>query len=100
MASTTLTVRAVVRLAGEGVRDFLQGLVTCDVEAAPPAWAGLLTAQGKCLFDFVVWKDGEALLLDCEADAADSLIKRLTNYRRRRAFTIDRDPSLAVHWSR
>ena len=96
---TSLTDRAVVRLSGEGVRDFLQGLVTSDVEAVLPVWAGLLTPQGKCLFDFVVWGDGDDLLLDCEADAADDLIKRLTIYRLRRAITIQRDPTLAVHWS-
>jgi folate-binding protein YgfZ len=97
--STTLTDRAVIRLAGEGVRDFLQGLVTSDVEGSLPVWAGLLTAQGKCLFDFFVWGDEGDLLLDCEADAADDLIKRLAVYRLRRAITIERDPSLAVHWS-
>ncbi len=97
---TTLTDRAVIRLSGEGVRDFLQGLVTSDVEAALPVWAGLLTPQGKCLFDFFVWKNGEDLLLDCEAEAADDLVKRLAIYRLRRPITIERDPSLAVHWSR
>jgi hypothetical protein len=96
---TTLTDRAVVRLSGEGVRDFVQGLVTSDVEAALPVWAGLLTPQGKCLFDFVVWEDGGDLLLDCEAEAADDLIKRLAIYRLRRLIIIDRDQSLAVHWS-
>src|SRR3990170_6754368 len=100
MAATTLTDRTVVRLAGDGVRDFVQGLVTSDVEAALPVWAGLLTPQGKCLFDFVVWEHGGDLLLDCEADAADDLIKRLAIYRLRRPITIERDPSLAVHWSR
>jgi hypothetical protein len=99
MPATTLTDRAVLRLAGDGVRDFLQGLVTSDVEAALPVWAGLLTPQGKCLFDFIVWDDGGDLLLDCEADAADDLIKRVAIYRLRRPITIERDPSLAVHWS-
>ena len=99
MAATTLTDRAVVRLSGEGVRDFLQGLVTSDVEAALPVWAGLLTPQGKCLFDFIIWEDSEDLLLDCESEAADDLIKRLAIYRLRRPITIERDPSLAVHWS-
>ncbi|MEO8547947.1 MAG: folate-binding protein [Sphingomicrobium sp.] len=99
MAATTLTDRAVVRLSGEGVGDFLQGLVTSDVAGDLPVWAGLLTAQGKCLFDFIVWPDADDLLLDCEAEAADDLIKRLSIYRLRRAITIERDPSLAVHWS-
>jgi folate-binding protein YgfZ len=100
MAATTLTDRAVVRLSGEEVRGFLQGLVTSDVTGELPVWAGLLTPQGKCLFDFLVWSDGDDLLLDCEAAAADDLIKRLSVYRLRRPIRIERDPSLAVHWSK
>ena len=99
MVATTLTDRAVVRLSGEDVGGFLQGLVTSDIEAGLPVWAGLLTPQGKCLFDFMVWEDGSDLLLDCEAEAADDLIKRLAIYRLRRPIAIERDPSLTVRWS-
>jgi tRNA-modifying protein YgfZ len=99
MAATTLTDRAIVRLSGEDVRGFLQGLLTNDVAGELPVWAGLLTPQGKCLFDFIVWADGEDLLLDCEADAADDLVKRLTIYRLRRPIRIEREPGMAVHWS-
>jgi len=99
MAATTLTDRAIVRLSGDGVREFLQGLVTNDVTGELPVWGGLLTPQGKCLFDFLVWADGDDLLLDCEADAADDLVKRLSIYRLRRKIGIARDDSLAVHWS-
>ena len=99
MAATTLTDRAVVRLSGEDVRGFLQGLVTSDVAGELPVWAGLLTPQGKCLFDFIVWADGDDVLLDCEASAADDLIKRLSIYRLRRPITIARDDGLAIHWS-
>jgi folate-binding protein YgfZ len=100
MPATTLTDRAVIRLSGEDVRGFLQGLVTSDVAGDLPVWAGLLTPQGKCLFDFIVWADGDDLLLDCEAEAAEDLIKRLTIYRLRRPITIARDDRLAVHWSK
>jgi folate-binding protein YgfZ len=100
LAATTLTDRAVIRLSGEDVRSFLQGLVTNDVAGPLPVWAGLLTPQGKCLFDFLVWADGDDLLLDCEATAADELIKRLTIYRLRRPITIGRDEALAVHWTK
>jgi folate-binding protein YgfZ len=100
MAQTTLPDRAVIRLSGEGVRDFLQGLVTSDVAGPLPVWAGLLSAQGKCLFDFLVWEDGADLLLDCEAAEAEALVKRLSRYRLRRAITIAIDEGLAVHWSR
>jgi tRNA-modifying protein YgfZ len=97
--STTLADRAVIRLSGEDVRAFLQGLVTSDVTGGLPVWAGLLTPQGKCLFDFLVWSDGDDLLLDCEAAAADDLVKRLSIYRLRRPIAIERDGSLAVHWT-
>jgi folate-binding protein YgfZ len=102
MAATTLSDRALVRLSGEDVRGFLQGLVTSDVAGPLPVWAGLLTPQGKCLFDFLVWPDrqgGDDLLLDCEAAAADDLVRRLGIYRLRRPIRIEREPALAVHWS-
>ena len=100
--STALLARAVIRLSpsdpAENVADFLQGLVTNDVKGALPVWCGLLTPQGKALFDFIVWADGGDLLIDCEADAADALVKRLSLYRLRRPITIARDPGLCVHW--
>ena len=100
MAETTLADRALLRLSGEDVRGFLQGLVTQDVAGPLPVWAGLLTPQGKCLFDFLVWADEEDVLIDCEAAAADDLAKRLSLYRLRRPIVIARDETLAVHWSR
>jgi tRNA-modifying protein YgfZ len=102
MSGTTLTDRALIRLSGEDVRGFLQGLVTNDLALlAPdrPLWAGLLTAQGKALFDFILWADGEDVLVDCEAGEAEALARRLTLYRLRRAIRIGGDGSLAVHWS-
>lgn len=99
MAATTLTDRAVIRVSGDDGRGFLQGIVTSDVAGSLPVWAGLLTPQGKCQFDFIIWGDGDDLLLDCESAAADDLIKRLTVYRLRRAIRIEPDESLAVHWA-
>jgi tRNA-modifying protein YgfZ len=102
MVGTTLADRALLRLSGEDLRGFLQGLVTNDVAAlAPdkPLWAGLLSAQGKALFDFILWADGEDVLIDCEAEQAEALARRLTLYRLRRKIGIARDDDLAVHWS-
>ncbi|MEA3038169.1 MAG: tRNA-modifying protein YgfZ [Sphingomonadales bacterium] len=102
MAATTLADRAILRLSGEDVRGFLQGLVTHDLALlAPerPLWAGLLTPQGKALFDFILWADGDDVLIDCEAKASDDLAKRLTLYRLRRRIIIAREEGLAVHWS-
>lgn len=103
MTATRLTNRAIVRLSAldesEDVRSFVQALVTNDVTGALPAYAALLSAQGKAMFDFLVWADGTDLLLDCEADAADELVKRFSLYRLRRKIAIGRDEALAVHWS-
>ena len=102
MTGTTLPDRALLRLSGEGVRDWLQGLVTNDTSLlAPerPLWAGLLSAQGKALFDFVLWADGDDVLIDCETDAADALARRLTLYRLRRPIAIGQEAGLAVHWA-
>ncbi|MFC0590517.1 YgfZ/GcvT domain-containing protein [Novosphingobium aquiterrae] len=102
MTATQLASRAVIRLSplepGEDVAAFLQGLVTNDVTGSLPVWAALLTPQGKVLFDFLVWADGSDLLLDCEAEQADALVKRLSMYRLRRKIGIARDAALSVHW--
>ncbi|WP_447930333.1 CAF17-like 4Fe-4S cluster assembly/insertion protein YgfZ [Sphingopyxis fribergensis] len=99
MANTTLNDRALIRLSGEDVRGFLQGLVTNDTSGNLPVWAALLTAQGKALFDFLIWGDGDDVLIDCEREAAGDLAKRLTLYRLRRAITIAPETDLAVHWA-
>ncbi len=94
--------RAVLRLGGDDPRGFLQGLVTNDLALLTheaPLWCGLLSPQGKALFDFILWDDRGDLLIDCEEAQADALARRLSAYRLRRALTIARDP-LAVHWSR
>jgi folate-binding protein YgfZ len=95
---TTLTDRAILRVSGEDAAGFLQGLVTNDTGRLP-AYAALLTPQGKALFDFIMWADGDDVLLDVEAEQADALARRLSIYRLRRALTIARDEGLAVHWS-
>ncbi len=99
MANTTLHDRALIRLSGEDVRGFLQGLVTNDTSGNLPVWAALLTAQGKALFDFLIWADEQDVLIDCEREAADALARRLTLYRLRRAIRIAPEPGLAVHWA-
>ncbi len=104
MANTTLIDRALIRLSGDDVRGFLQGLVTNDTSGDLPVWAALLSAQGKTLFDFLIWaprsESGSSdVLIDCERDAAADLAKRLTLYRLRRAITIAREPDLCVHWA-
>ena len=103
MAHERLFSRALVRVApeaeGEDAAQFLQGLVTSDVTGELPVYAALLSAQGKTLFDFIVWPGSEgSLLLDCEAEFAEELVKRLSLYRLRRKIAIAVDENLGVYW--
>jgi len=94
-----LTDRAVLRITGANARDFLQGQLTNDLSAlAPgkPLWAGMLSAQGKYLFDMILHDAGEALLADVAAARAAALAQRLTMFRLRRDVTIAVAPDLAV----
>jgi folate-binding protein YgfZ len=92
--------RAVIALSGLDARSFLQGLVTNDVDKVGPdrpAYAALLTPQGKILFDFLIVDDGASgLLLDCPAVSRDVLVKRLSMYRLRAKVEVAPRDDLAV----
>ncbi|MCL4764799.1 MAG: folate-binding protein [Hyphomicrobiaceae bacterium] len=81
-----LTDRGVVRVAGPDAARLLQGLITADlarIERQPAVFAGLLTPQGKILFDFLVVKAGQGFLLETAGDKSADLSKRLTFYKLR-----------------
>ncbi len=96
--------RGVVRVSGEDAATFLQGLLTNDVEKLQPGearYAGLLTPQGKILFDMIVVSvpsdAGAAFLIDCAAAQAADLAKRLSFYKLRAKVAIaDESAALAV----
>ncbi len=78
--------RAVVALSGEETSEFLNGLITANVEevdAGAASYGALLTPQGKILFDFFILRDGDRYLVDCSAKQKADLIKRLTFYKLR-----------------
>lgn len=91
--------RAVVALAGEDAASFLQGVVTCNVETLEPGEArlgGLLSPQGKILFDFLISRAEDGFRLDVAADQAPGLSRRLTLYRLRAKVVVAPDPTLVV----
>ena len=84
--------RAVIEVKGSDARSFLHGIVTNSMEKARDGGAlhaGLLTPQGKLLFDFFIYAprmpngEDERFLIDCPKPLKDELIKRLTFYRLR-----------------
>ena len=107
MPTARLTDRAAVRVGGVDARAYLQDLLTNDIAMLTPAtplWAGLLSAQGKPLFDMILFDGGDvapgAVLVDVLASAADALVRRLTMFRLRRAVTIEpTDLGVFATWS-
>jgi hypothetical protein len=84
--------RGLISVAGADVRDFLQGVVTNDMETVSDSravYAALLTPQGKYLHDFFVFRIGGVLHHDCEAARCDDLRRRLAIYRLRADVAIE-----------
>lgn len=96
--------RGAVRVTGDDARTLLQDLITCDldrVDADGLRYGALLTPQGKILFAFFVVRLDNGYLLDCPADVAADLKKRLTLYRLRAKVEIEEAASpfaVAVIW--
>jgi folate-binding protein YgfZ len=84
--------RGVLSVSGEDRRDFLQGLVSNDMEKVAPdqsVYAAFLSPQGKYLHDFFVVEQGGSFLLDCQSARLGDLKKRLGLYRLRADVSLD-----------
>ncbi|HMN36608.1 MAG TPA: folate-binding protein [Hyphomicrobium sp.] len=83
--------RGVATLSGPDAAKLLNGLVTNEVARLPEgeaAHAGLLSPQGKILFDFLALRTAEGFLLDVAREKAADLVKRLGMYKLRAAVAI------------
>lgn len=105
MASAFLPDRALLRVSGVEAEHFLHNLVTCDIAGLQPGLASagaLLTPQGKILFDFLIWREGDGFVIDTGASQRDVLIRRLTMYKLRSKVEIaaldDGEPGATVFW--
>jgi tRNA-modifying protein YgfZ len=97
--ASVLPSRAVLRIGSADAGKFLQGLITNDIGKAHGAnavYAGLLSPQGKVLFDFLLVADADGFLVDVVREKADELAKRLAFYRLRAAVEIGEDHSRQV----
>ena len=97
--ASLLPSRAVLKIGGADAHKFLQGLVTNDigkVQGADAVHAGLLSPQGKVLFDFFLVAEGDGFLADVAREQEEELLKRLGFYRLRAAVAIAADASREV----
>ncbi len=91
--------RGILAVTGPDRRQFLQGLVSNDVEkmaAGRAVYAALLTAQGRYLHDFIMVEVGEAIWLDGERERLADLKRRLAIYRLRAKAELAQRPEFAV----
>ena len=78
--------RGAVSVTGPDAEKLLGGLITNEMavlDTAPAIYAGLLSPQGKILFDFFVVRAGEGYLLETARERAGDLAKRLSMYKLR-----------------
>ena len=78
--------RGILYLQGEDVVEFLQNIITNDINKVKDnhsCFASLLTPQGKYLFDFIVIKHKNGYFLDCEKKLIDQLFNQLNLYKLR-----------------
>src|SRR6201996_278832 len=90
MKAAFLADRGVVKVAGEGARDFLNGLITTDaalLRRGLGRCGALLTPQGKIIVDFLITEipsgHGGGFLIDCPRALAQGLADKLGFYRLR-----------------
>jgi folate-binding protein YgfZ len=87
-----ITHRSVLAVRGPDRKRFLQGLVTNDVlqvNEGQAMYACFLTANGRFLHDFLIFEQGETLLLTPERTRADDLLARLRRYVLRAQVTLE-----------
>ena len=78
--------RGILFVNGPDVKEFLQNLITNDinkVDDANSCFSSLLSPQGKFLFDFLVIKHKKGYLIDCEKKQAEQLFNKLNIYKLR-----------------
>ena len=78
--------RAILYLNGEDTIDFLQNLISNDINKVSDTitcFTSLLSPQGKFLYEFIIVKHKSGFLIDCEKSQADELYKQLSIYKLR-----------------
>ena len=76
--------RAILYISGEDSIDFLQNLISNDINKVTDkssCFASLLTPQGKFLYEFIVVKHKSGYFIDCEKSQVEEIFKQLNLYK-------------------
>ncbi|RZB39441.1 GCV T domain containing protein [Asbolus verrucosus] len=86
--------RTLIRVSGPEVSNFLQGLITNDIEHLNTELGSMYTmflnSRGRILYDTIIYRCSEedTYLVECDSQASDTLQKHLKLYRVRRKIDI------------
>ena len=78
--------RGFIQINGNEAKDFLQNIVTNDIEKITnnfTLFSSILTPQGKYLYEFFVLKLEDGYLLECEKNSVPEIIKIFNFYKLR-----------------
>jgi len=78
--------RGLVSITGEDAKNFLQNIITNDIEkvnSSASIFSALFTPQGKYLFEFFLIKSKNGYLLDCDNKFTSEIIDYLLKYKLR-----------------
>ena len=79
--------RTLLELEGDDSREFLQSLVTNDIDLISKEksiYSALLSPQGKYLYDFFIFQNtNNNIMIDCEKNDQEELIQKLNIYKLR-----------------
>ncbi len=96
MKAALLPDRGVVKVVGDDVRKFLNGLITSDMDRVKPGtarFAALLTPQGKVVGDFIAAElepaEGGGFFLDCPRALAPTLVEKFNFYKLRAKIIVE-----------
>ena len=84
--------RGVILVSGEDSKDFLQNIITNDINKVSnknSVFSALLTPQGKYLNEFFIIQNVKGYLLDCSENSTGDLIKDLSKYKLRSKVEIE-----------
>ena len=76
--------RAIIYINGLDTKDFLQNLITNDINKVTDnssCFASLFTPQGKFLYEFIVVKHKSGFFIDCEKNQSQQIFKQLNLYK-------------------
>lgn len=87
-----LSHRSLIKIEGDGAYDYCQGLMTNDIlklKTEPVLFTMILNSKGRVLYDCLVYRVDNHLLLECDRNDASDLTKYLKMYLLRRKLNIN-----------